>query len=86
MKFLILLILLPVLLASLQGCTSMSVTITNPDDGETCKASYTSFFRTLENPAGSACGLTASAGKAGSDSQLASALTSALVRGIGVAP
>jgi len=65
----------------LSGCASFSVETAQPD-GTLCKASYTSAFKAFDTATGQACGATGGADNSRGDTELANALTGALIRGL----
>lgn len=75
------LLMLIIIMLTLSGCATFNVATQAPD-GTTCKASYVSMFKAYDTANGTACGATGGAEKSQSD-QLSTALTGALIRGLG---
>jgi PBP1b-binding outer membrane lipoprotein LpoB len=83
MKKLILLALVATFLLS--GCMQFETQVTDTANNTTCSAKYTSFAQSKKTAVSSACGSKLKAEESNSD-QLTNALTSALIKGLNVAP
>jgi uncharacterized protein YceK len=74
-----------VLLIGLSGCTTAHITTGVGSDGTpTCEASYNSFWKDVEAASLHACNAGGDVNGSSANTDLAAALTGALIRGLGV--